>query len=45
MLGGLALKWKWRKSQRAKGKSTDSAEPDHGPGAGLLAQILPLLRC
>ena len=45
MLGGLALKWNWRKRRRAQGKSTERAEPGHGAGAGVLAQVLPLLRC
>ena len=45
MLGGLALKWKWRKRQRAPGKVDRDAEPGDGAGAGVLAQILPLLRC
>jgi glutamate decarboxylase len=31
MLGGLALKWNWRKRQRAKGKSTDSPNLITGP--------------
>jgi glutamate decarboxylase len=31
MLGGLALKWKWRKRQRAKGKPTDKPNLITGP--------------
>jgi glutamate decarboxylase len=31
MLGGLALKWNWRKRQRAAGKSTDSPNLVMGP--------------
>ena len=31
MLGGLALKWNWRKRQRAKGKSTDTPNLIMGP--------------
>jgi glutamate decarboxylase len=31
MLGGLALKWSWRKRQRAKGKSIDSPNLIMGP--------------
>jgi glutamate decarboxylase len=31
MLGGLALKWNWRKRQRAKGKSTDKPNLITGP--------------
>ena len=31
MLGGLALKWKWRKRQRAKGKPTDAPNLIMGP--------------
>jgi len=30
-LGGLALKWNWRKRQRAKGKSTDAPNLVMGP--------------
>jgi glutamate decarboxylase len=31
MLGGLALKWKWRKKQRAQGKSIDTPNLIMGP--------------
>jgi len=31
MLGGLALKWNWRKRQRAKGKSTETPNLIMGP--------------
>ena len=31
MLGGLALKWKWRKRQRAQGKSTEAPNLIMGP--------------
>ena len=31
MLGGLALKWNWRKRQKAKGKSTDAPNLVMGP--------------
>jgi len=31
MLGGLALKWNWRKRQRARGKSTESPNLIMGP--------------
>src|ERR1700744_329911 len=31
MLGGLALKWNWRKRQRAKGRSTDTPNLVMGP--------------
>jgi len=31
MMGGLALKWNWRKRQRAKGKSTDAPNLVMGP--------------
>ncbi len=31
MLGGLALKWNWRKRQRAQGKATDSPNLIMGP--------------
>ena len=31
MLGGLALKWKWRKRQRAQGKATDAPNLIMGP--------------
>ena len=44
MLGGLALKWKWRERMKAAGKPTDRPNLDHRPRAGLLAQIRPLLR-
>ena len=42
MLGGLAMKWRWRE-QRQAGQVDREAEPGHGSGAGLLAQVLPLL--
>ena len=44
MLGGLALKWKWRQRMRAAGKPTDKPKSDHRPGPGLLAQVRTLFR-
>jgi glutamate decarboxylase len=44
MLGGLALKWNWRKRRRAQPASPSKLQPHHGPRSGLLAQVLPLLR-
>ena len=44
MLGGMALKWRWRERMRAAGKPTDTAQ--HGDGlqrAGVLGEVLPLL--
>jgi glutamate decarboxylase len=44
MLGGLALKWRWRERQRRAGKSTDRPNIVHGDQhASLLAQIRALL--
>ena len=44
MLGGLALKWKWREKRQAAGQADRQAEPGLRAGAGLLAQIRPLFR-
>ena len=44
MLGGMALKWRWRERMRAAGKPTDKPEPGDGrQRPGLLGQVLPLL--
>ena len=43
MLGGMALKWRWREKRRAAGKSTDRPNLICGPVQVLLAQIRPLL--
>ena len=37
MLGGLALKWNWRKRRERRRQVHRGAEPDHGAGAGVLA--------
>ena len=44
MLGGLALKWRWRKRREAAGLSTDKPNLVMGSErAGLLGEVLPLL--
>jgi glutamate decarboxylase len=43
MLGGVALKWKWRKRRRAQGQSTDAPNLVMGP-VQVCWQILSLLR-
>ena len=46
MLGGLSLKWNWRKRQEAAGRSTDEPEPGVRRGrACRVGEVLPLLRC
>ena len=44
MLGGLALKWQWRKRRIAGRQAGRPAEPRVRPGAGLLGEVRPLLR-
>ena len=44
MLGGLALKWRWRERMRAAGPPDRPAEPRRRhQRAGLLGEVLPLL--
>ncbi len=44
MLGGLALKWRWRQRREAAGLPVGQAEPGHGhQRAGRLGEVLPLL--
>jgi len=43
MLGGLALKL--AEEAAGGGQIYGDAEPDHGAGAGVLAQVLPVFRC
>ena len=44
MLGGLALKWRWRQRRQAAGKPSRPAQPRHGrQRAGVLGEVLPLL--
>ena len=45
MLGGMALKWKWREKMRKLGKPHRQAKYGHRPGAGVLAQVRTLLGC
>ena len=44
MLGGLALKWQWRKRRIAAGKSYDRAELRLRPSAGVLGEVRPVFR-
>ena len=44
MLGGLALKWRWRERRQAAGKPADRPNLVCGAGADLLAQVRALLR-
>ena len=44
MLGGLALKWQWRKRRIAAGKSVRQAELRLRPGAGVLGEVRALFR-
>ena len=44
MLGGLALKWKWREGHACSREAYRQPQPDHGTGSGLLAQICPIFR-
>ena len=44
MLGGLALKWRWRERRRQAGQPSRPAEPGDGrQRPGLLGEVLPLL--
>ena len=44
MLGGLAMKTRWRNRRRDAGQRHFPAQPRLRPGTNLLAQVLPLLR-
>ena len=44
MLGGLALKWRWRKRRHGRRPARRSAQPGLRPGAGLLGEVRALLR-
>ncbi len=44
MLGGLALKWRWRKRRAAAGQAGGSPESRVRAGAGVLGEVRPLLR-
>ena len=44
MLGGLALKWRWRQAAPGRRPARRSAQPGLRPGAGLLGEVRPLLR-
>ena len=44
MLGGLALKWRWRERMQAAGQADRPAEPGDGrQRPGVLGEVLPLL--
>ena len=44
MLGGLALKWQWRKRRHRRGQADRQAELRVRPGAGVLGEVRPVLR-
>ena len=44
MLSGLALKWRWRAKQTARGHGHGPTKSDLRSGAGLLAQVCQILR-